>query len=57
VEVVGFEPTSLLPSSRTSTRLFYFEVSKGYEIDQPTLSIRFIVIQSFQRKNNLWFPG
>jgi hypothetical protein len=53
VEVAGVEPASLLPCSRISTRLFYFGVSKGYEIDQPTLSIRFKVIQSPKQKTTL----
>ena len=53
MEVAGVEPASLLPSSRISTRLFYFGVSKGYEVDQPTLSIRFKVIQSPIRQTTL----
>jgi len=53
VEVAGVEPASLLPCSRISTRLFYFGVSKGYEIDQPTLSICFKVIQSLKQKTTL----
>ena len=53
MEVAGVEPASLLPSSRISTRLFYFGVSKGYEADQPTLSIRFKVIQSPIRQTTL----
>ena len=53
VEVAGVEPASLLPSARISTRLFYFGVSKGYEVDQPTLSIRFKVIQSPIRQTTL----
>lgn len=53
VEVAGVEPASSLPSARISTRLFYFGVSKGYEADQPTLSIRFKVIQSPIRQTTL----
>jgi len=30
-------------------------ISKSYPTNKSTFSIRFIVIQSFQRKNNLWF--